>query len=105
MKSIMKFGVSCVMLLALTGCVWDQAVVDSRVAEVQKITQAVCKFVPTASSVASMLAADPATVVGVTAIAAAICNAVDKLAAPFGPTEECGFGKVNDVCIEGERVS
>jgi hypothetical protein len=97
----------------LTGCdklplPWTQEQIDSKVIAVQELVKEGCNFLPTAQSIALMLAAADPTVTGVFAVAAAICNEVNKSvmadkAAPKAD-DNCPYGKVNGVCIEGKRL-
>lgn len=79
---------------------------DPRVEEIRSRVAAACDFLPTVSSVTAMLTASNPTVVGVSAIAHAICAAVqarrnETISRLVGGTE---FGTVNGVPIEGEDL-
>lgn len=90
MKTLLAF----LLFIALTGCVQT---LPEQVASVQAATSKACKYVPTASSVASVLTAANPAVIGVSAVANAICAAMTtKVSALVG---ECP--KVNDVCVDG----
>lgn len=98
--------------LTLGGCATTGGTVDinATIAAVQSATVAACKFLPTVSTVASLLTTGNAIVQTVDVLAAAICQAVApaavsanlraKLRAP-GPTPIV----VNGVIIHGKFVS
>lgn len=72
---------------------------------VQDKAVALCGFLPTAASVAAMLAASNPIVTGVIGIATAICQAVSASQAPgLSLTSMRGLGTVNGVPIEGSFV-
>jgi hypothetical protein len=114
MKSIMKFGVACVMLLALIGCqALNIGKDDPSVTAVIALAKEICKFEPTASSVAAILAASDPTVAGVAGVTHAICDVVNKtqqqgIVIPDGTTTlltgACLAGAVNGICVEGRLV-
>lgn len=96
------------VLLVLTGCAGmpDPAIqqrINDTIAQIQGITASVCRFLPTAQTVANILATftgTTATVDIANAIANSICGAVTaKAARPGGapPT-------VRGVIIHGDRV-
>ena len=93
--------------LALAGCGQPESEGPADpVAAVQIAAERVCAFVPTASSVAAMLAANNPAVQGTVAIAEAICAAVTrKSVTPGENVGGCERGEVNGVCIEGEFKS
>jgi hypothetical protein len=114
MRSLLKVG-AVAIALGLAGCSllpWHQGDVNAQVAEVQELTKKACSFLPTAQTVAAIITAGDPTVAGASAIAKAICDAVTKSAeapqAPLGAApkkaEECPYGKVAGVCIEGKKV-
>jgi hypothetical protein len=84
---------------------------DADVEKIRLATERTCGFVPTVATVASILTAANPTVVGVAAIALAICQAVTrrqyKMAAWLHTPEITDFPShetVNGVLIEGEWV-
>jgi hypothetical protein len=104
MRPIFKAAFVAAFLVSLAGC--KEGVVDARVAAVQKATSALCKFVPTAATIGTILAGGNPVVATAAGAAGAICAAVAS-----APTKQnfMGFGKdckgfVGDVCVEGEFV-
>lgn len=83
---------------ALSGCSKPEEGEGDAVAKVRALTEKICAFLPTASSVAAMLAANNPAVSGVTAIANAICEAVSRKS--MAPDAACPM--VNGVCVEGD---
>lgn len=79
--------------------------IDGKVKQVQELTVKACKFLPEAASVAAMLTASNPAVVGVVAIANAICVIVNR---PTPVVNLYGGGvddfTVNGVVVEGEWV-
>ena len=108
MNVFMKLVTAGVLSLTLMGATCSQADIQSQVAQVQAITTKACAFLPTADVVVAMLTAVNPTVVGVSAIAHAICGAVESAshggAATQGADNKCPLGKVNGVCIQGKKV-
>jgi putative component of membrane protein insertase Oxa1/YidC/SpoIIIJ protein YidD len=96
--------IAVALALALAGCGKPESGEPADpVALVQMYAEQTCKFVPTASSVAAMLAANNPAVQGAVAIAQAICAAVTrKGVTPGGNVGACSHGEVNGVCVEGE---
>lgn len=82
---------------------WGSTELDGQVSKVQVLTVKLCKFLPTASSVAAILTANNPAVVGVSAVATAICGAVTRrshsLLGDAAPKPE-----VNGIVVEGEYV-
>jgi hypothetical protein len=107
MNIFAKVATIAVLATTLMAAQCSQSDIDKQVAAVQVLTQQACQFLPTASSVAAILTAQvPAgqpLVTGVQAVATAICNAVNSTtkSAP----QDCPFGKVNGVCVDGKKVS
>jgi hypothetical protein len=78
---------------------------DDIVAQVQSYTKLACNFVPTASTIINILSAGNAAVASATAMAQAICAAMDtsKASPKFGARVVKGYtvtpGRVNGVPI------
>ena len=95
------------LVFAVGGCAspggsspFTQENVDKVVAQVQSVTTATCKFVPTAQTVANIL--DALGVKGasaVTDVAAQICSAVTKVGARRGQVP-----KIRGVVVRGKFV-
>lgn len=99
-KFLLTLFLAVALPFALAGCGGGTSEEPADpVAQVQLMAEKVCAFVPTASSVAAMLAANNPAVQGTVAIANAICAAVTRKAATPG-LESCPT--VNGVCVEGE---
>jgi hypothetical protein len=96
--------IAAALSLALAGCGGSNEGPADPVAQVQLLAEKACAFVPTASSVAAMLAAGNPAVQGTVAIAEAICAAVTRKGAlkPGENVGACSHGEVNGVCVEGE---
>jgi hypothetical protein len=82
---------------------------DDDVEKIRLATERLCGFVPTVGTVASILTAANPTVVGASAIAMAICQAVTRRqrmlaawASDPNITDFPSHGMVNGVLIEGE---
>jgi len=88
---------------ALYGCGYFGGDTAAQVAKVQNYTATICGFIPTAAAVGAMLTAGNPTVVGVEAIAQAICTAITSYR-PQGVEGDQPCPQVNGVCIEGEWV-
>lgn len=96
-------AVLLVALLSLAGCGGETGSLMDNVKAVQAATTKACSYLPTVASVSAMLTANNPTVIGVSAIAGAICNAVTKPPNVLGlKAEECP--EVNGVCVEGDFV-
>ncbi len=94
------------LLLSIGGCAtggsspFTQANVDAVVSQVQSVTTATCRFVPTAQTVASILSAFGVTGANaVTDVAAQICAAVTSKSAHRGAVP-----KVKGVRVRGRFV-
>ena len=78
---------------------------DQAVAQVRAFCEKACSFLPTVESVTAMLTANNPTVVGATAVAHAICNAIKTK--PFTLYDDLytkdSCPKVNGVCVDGEK--
>lgn len=113
MKSLLKVGVVAIAL-GLAGCSllpWQGGDVNAQITEVQDLCKKACSFLPTAQTVAAIITAGDPTVAGASAIAKAICDQVSKaleanpeLKTAPKAAEECPFGKVAGVCIDGKPV-
>lgn len=99
MKSLL---LAMALAVGLAGCgpASDDGSTDP-IATVQVLVEKTCSFVPTASSVAAMLAANNPAVQGTVAIATAICAAVTRKSVTPGDGSDC-YGTVNGVCVEGK---
>lgn len=76
---------------------------DDRVKKIQELVVVGCGFLPTATSVAGILAAPNPAVTGIIAVAVAICHAVKS--PPIQGLADLGvYGEVNGVPIEGTFV-
>ena len=107
MKSTIRVALVAALFLALAGC-GTEGKFDSQIAAVQAASAKICKFLPTAASVAAILTAGNPAVTGVAATAAAICAAV-TVSNPvtlfgMGETKPKECPKVNGVCVEGEFI-
>ncbi len=71
------------LALALPGCVTSSGT-TLNVQDVQAAAVAACAFLPTATTVASLIAANNPALTTASAIAAAICAAVTAKSAPLG---------------------
>lgn len=97
------------LTLALSACsLLTSADVQKQAAQVQALAVKTCNFLPTLGSVVGMLTAANPTVVGVTAIAAAICEGVKSIPSITqhgNPIEgsDCPV-KINEVCLKGAPV-
>lgn len=81
----------------------DASKIADEVVKVQALTARTCAFVPTAASVAAMLTAGNPAVVGVGAVAMAICKAISSKAAVKGVIQPRPM--VNGVEIKGEFIA
>lgn len=75
---------------------------DPRIKQIQDKVIASCGFLPTAASVAAMLAATNPTVTGVVAIAQAICQVAT--ASRYPKLASVNSGTVNGVPVEGDWI-
>jgi hypothetical protein len=78
---------------------------DERVKKVQELVVVGCGFLPTAASVAAMLAAPNPVVTGVLGVATAICQAINR--PPIQLVALADFpilGEVNGIPIDGDFV-
>ena len=93
----------------------EQYTTAQLVAQVQAICITACNYEPDASAAAAMLTANNPTVVGVSAVAHAICHVVtaNNLASAFGISranaQEANTNcpeseKVNGVCVRGKKA-
>lgn len=89
------------LLVSLTGC--KEGAVANNIAAVQNATKTLCKFVPTAATVGSIIAGGNPAVATVGGIASAICAAVGQPSAKKLYDSKCK-GYVAGVCVEGEFV-
>ncbi len=88
------------LLLGLAGCVTTQDI-DQKVAEVQNYTRTICKFVPTVTVVAKILASG--TIVDTAGgVAKGICEALSTAPLAEGPGKPGAYYR--GVRIEGTRV-
>lgn len=86
------------LALALAGCsVFEKA--SPTIGDVQGVAVKVCAFLPTAETVAAILAAGSPALTTSSAIANAICNAISPKAGPGA-----GRATVAGVPIEGLKV-
>lgn len=92
-----QFAIIAILAMSLAGCNAD------KVEAIRAFASGYCGFIPSAASVAAVLAGNPA-IATVGGVGKAICDAVTAKKVmtliPEGKPAECP--KVNDVCIEGE---
>jgi len=96
----------CLYVLAvlsplLVGCGGSETTLAEKVAEVQAQATKICAYLPTATSVAAMISAANPAVIGVSAIAQAICSAVTKQTQSLLTSER---PTVNGVQVDGEFI-
>jgi hypothetical protein len=112
---------SALLALFLSSCTnpdtGESYTLEQSINQVQVITIKLCKFEPDASVVAAVLTAANPTVVGISAVAHAICHVVTTTtiadafgistanAQEAGSTQSCPADEqVNGVCIRGKRT-
>ena len=99
MKKIVLSMALC-STLALGACTAVE--VDARIAEVQAYTRLACKFLPTVSTVAKILAGGFGVVQTAGAVGDAICAAVTTAPLADGPGDRTP--RVNGVAVKGTFV-
>jgi hypothetical protein len=77
---------------------------DEDIEKIRLATERCCGFVPTVGTVASILTAANPTVVGVSAIALAICHALTARSRRTAAQLITPMPQVNGIVIEGEWV-
>lgn len=96
--------IAAASLCALAGCTTTTSTGDDTVAKAQAAAKAACSFLPTAETIADIIAVnDPRLATG-TAIANAICNALNPETPAGVMTLFKASPTVDGVVIRGERV-
>ena len=115
MRKITQFAAAGILALGLSGCFWSKE--DPRIQEVKDFAVKTCKYLPTAATVADILATGIAPIPGVPVaqvVARMICSAVNHWEAMEAQPKVFGLGEfgqgsdcpmVNGVCIKGKRVN
>ena len=96
----MRKFLGLLLFLGVAGCVTTQDINQS-VAQVQSYTQTICKFVPTATVVAKILAAGT-MVDTASGVAIGICDALSTAPLADGPGKPGAYYR--GVRLEGKRV-
>jgi len=96
-----------VLTLALAGCFGgeDDGSVNDTIENVREQTVKVCNYLPTVGSVAAILTAGNPAVVGVHAIATAICGAVTSVPQGLVSSDVKIVPMVNGVPVDGQFVN
>ena len=93
------------LIAILGGCTAEMTLAE-KVKAVQDKAVQLCSYLPTATSVGAIISAGNPAVVGVSAVANAICTAVINWKSTQATQNSFATGcpKVENICVEGEFV-